>query len=82
MAEIDECVECIFRIDMEGLSDGTTVVFNGRCTGEKIIRCKDCRHYKTITLHNVTQGFCNRLGLMTMEIDDFCSRAERKEECL
>lgn len=44
------------------------------------IRCKDCKYYKSYTLSDVTQGFCNRLGLMTMEVDDFCSRAERREK--
>lgn len=45
----------------------------------KLIRCKDCKYYKSYTLSAVTQGFCNRLGLMAMEVDDFCSRAEWAE---
>lgn len=46
----------------------------------ELIRCKDCKYYKSYTLSAVTQSFCNRLGLMAMEVDDFCSRAVRREE--
>ena len=44
------------------------------------MRCKDCEYYKIYTLYGQTQGFCNRLGLQAMEIDDFCSRAERRSD--
>lgn len=81
MAEIDECVECIFRIDIEGLSDGTTVVFNGRCTGEKIIRCKDCKHYYYADNRiPQEQRYSCDLDGDRWSPDSFCSFAERREE--
>lgn len=81
MAEIDECVECIFRIDMEGLSDGTTVVFKGRYTGEKIIRCKDCKHYYYADNRiPQEQRYSCDLDGDKWSPDSFCSFAERREE--
>lgn len=38
-----------------------------------IIRCKDCKHYVDGYIH------CNRVTWWNGE-DDFCSRAERKEQ--
>ena len=46
----------------------------------KIIQCEDCKYHKTYTLYGQKQCFCNRRGLQSMEFDDYCSRAERREE--
>lgn len=46
----------------------------------EIIHCKDCKYHKSYTLYGQNQVFCNRRGLQTMEFDDYCSRAERREE--
>ena len=38
--------EFIFRIEETGLADEErNVCFQGRCTGEEIVRCKDCRYW-------------------------------------
>ena len=43
-----------------------------------VIRCKDCRLWKTEDCY-----MCNscKVGTTLMTESDFCSRAERKEEC-
>ena len=42
----------------------------------KVVRCKDCRYFnKTFPLLHM----CN-LSCMKMEIDDYCSYGERKDE--
>ena len=52
-----------------------------------IIRCKDCKHYVLHVLFGRSQGWCERLCnefdkslARGTEDDDFCSRAERREE--
>lgn len=53
----------------------------------ELVRCKDCRHRKAITVMNstgfdesiVTEWGCNN-GLCDNKDNDFCSYGERKEE--
>ncbi len=52
-----------------------------------LVRCKDCQYYRIHTLFGRSQGWCERLcdefdRSMARETneDDFCSRAERREE--
>lgn len=48
----------------------------------KVIRCKDCKHYKFSD--NRAFGFpvkrCEWTGFEDVDDDDFCSRAERRQE--
>ena len=49
----------------------------------KLIRCKDCKYYKVYELFNHTLPLCDRIKTTmagALEEDDYCSRAERKEE--
>ena len=48
---------------------------------EELIRCKDCRHYGNAQISNrvALTNFCFRYNDVRRE-EDFCSRAERKEE--
>lgn len=51
-------------------------------TGE-LIRCKDCEHRKVYEMKGNTLALCNRLKTTmadAVEDNDYCSRAERKEE--
>lgn len=49
---------------------------------QPVIRCKDCKHYKFAD--NRAFGFpvrrCEWTGFEDVDDDDFCSRAERREE--
>lgn len=42
----------------------------------KVIRCKDCKHFQN---GHICQYF-SRYGTIEMKPDDFCSRAERRED--
>lgn len=44
---------------------------------EEIIRCKDCKYLR---LTGTIWRCQNRSVMMLCEMDDFCSRAERREE--
>lgn len=48
----------------------------------KIIRCKNCKFYKTLTdYRKCTLAVCGRKNLnVEMKEDDFCSRAEQKDD--
>ena len=53
----------------------------------EIIRCKDCKHYVIHTFFGRSQGWCERLCdefdkslARGTEADDYCSRAERRED--
>ena len=49
----------------------------------KIVRCKDCKHYrpqkKSAHWEN-RANYCNRIVTIKVQPDDFCSYGERKEE--
>ena len=47
------------------------------------IRCKDCKYYKVYEMFDHTLPLCNRVKTTmadALEEDDYCSRAERREE--
>lgn len=48
----------------------------------ELIRCKDCKYFHLYEVKSVTLTLCerNRMTVFTMEKDDYCSRAERKEK--
>ena len=47
----------------------------------KVIRCKDCKHwYKGLNINYCRIFYDNDLKLLKSSPDDYCSRAERKEE--
>lgn len=81
MAEIDKCAEYIFKINAKGLSGGTTLVYKARCTGEEIIRCKDCKHYYYADNRiPQEQRYSCDLDGDRWSPDSYCSFAERREE--
>ena len=47
-----------------------------------IIRCKDCKHYQFADnrAFGMPVKMCEWFGFEDVDDDDFCSRAERKEE--
>lgn len=50
---------------------------------EKVIHCKDCKYFTRDTITGVTipgSEYCIFTMNNRIEEDDFCSRAERKEE--
>lgn len=65
-------------VEAESLSD---FVDYGRysISTKQLIRCKNCKHHS----HDAGYGYdwCNRTsGVFRVKPDDFCSRAERREE--
>lgn len=50
---------------------------------KELIRCKDCKYCKVYEVFGHTLPLCNRIKTMiadALEEDDYCSRAERREE--
>ena len=49
---------------------------------EIIIRCKDCKHYRECEIFGRKITLCKRreYDALSVEPDDFCSYAERKEQ--
>jgi len=48
----------------------------------EIIRCEECRHYRTCEIFGKKITLCKRreYDALSVEPDDFCSYAERKKE--
>lgn len=48
----------------------------------EIIRCKDCKHYQFADnrAFGMPVKMCEWFGFEDVDDDDFCSRAERREE--
>ena len=47
--------EYIFTLSTSGYEDSDGLVtITGRCTGEKIVRCRNCQHYEEFTLFGRT----------------------------
>ena len=66
--------EYIFTLSTSGYQDSDGLVtITGRCTGEKIIRCRDCKYYSR-------PGWCARPAVLYkddgfgVEDNDFCSK--------
>jgi len=45
----------------------------------EVVRCKDCRHCEIDYIHE-GEYECFYTGAMGLTLDDFCSKAERKDE--
>ena len=62
-------------VDAKQIADAPTI------DAVKIVRCKDCKHYrpqkKSAHWENRT-NYCNRIVTIKMQPDDFCSYGERK----
>ena len=50
-------------------------VGNSPITVQKLVRCKDCKHFMPLTGYSL----CVAHGSDAVDADDFCSWAERKE---
>ena len=46
----------------------------------EIIRCKDCRFYRTEECDNALFTWCTRLSLESPDPDGYCSFAERRKD--
>lgn len=48
----------------------------------EVVRCKDCKHYQFADnrAFGMPVKICEWFGFEDVDDDDFCSRAERKEE--
>lgn len=46
----------------------------------ELIRCKDCKYCEKTDWLNEWYGLCRYYNSHSVQADDFCSRAERKEE--
>ena len=48
----------------------------------EVVRCKDCKHYQFADnrAFGMPVKMCEWFGFEDVDDDDFCSRAERKEE--
>ena len=66
-----ECIAVIGKEQNDDNQNGTSGM-----TQEEIIRCKDCKFYKS----GDCIGTCDIHELSIVGIDDFCSFAERKEQ--
>lgn len=45
-------------------------------TGDEVVRCKDCRHWKE---NHRKEKYCNKFGYL-FGINDFCSYGERADK--
>lgn len=64
-------------VEAETLSD---FIDHGRytITSKPLIRCKDCKHYDEVN-QPYPQMYCRKHSIDTSD-QDFCSRAERKDD--
>ena len=79
------CYDCIhlaacYKIEHYGRDMGTNTpcdLYIGISDRIKIVRCKDCKYYKTGKDY---EPYCNHInGLDEAKDNDFCSYGERKE---
>ena len=71
--------EYIFRIEGGMMDENGQVCIQSHFTGEKIVRCKDCKHYE---YHNLWGREYHTCGLSNgdMVTDEFfCADGERNE---
>lgn len=81
MASLNQ--ELIFRLTSDGkIDDENNVTIDCKCTGEKIVRCRNCRYYST----EYSSGCCDRLFIyderegFSVSENDHCSFGIEKEE--
>lgn len=69
-------IEMIYRLSFGNLSANLERV-------GKLIRCKDCKHYQFADnrAFGMPVKMCEWFGFEDVDDDDFCSRAEGREEC-
>lgn len=67
--------EYIFTLSTSGYRDSDGLVtITGRCTGEKIVRCRNCQHYEEFTLFGRTAYICNRdTNSVSTEPNGYCN---------
>ena len=67
-------VERICQVDPEG--------WYAPVVGEELVRCKDCKWYmeREWIVGGGSYIMCTNSSIANAKEDDFCSRAERKEE--
>ena len=73
--EMCKRVERICQVDPEG--------WYAPVIGQELIRCKDCKYRKQYTHADWSIMLCDRIKTTMadgVKDEDFCSRAERKEE--
>ena len=70
--------EWIIRLD-DALKDSDEMFVGTVRRGGKLIRCKDCVDYRDTTFLGRTWKYCETIG-STVNGDDYCCWAERKEE--
>lgn len=67
--------EYIFEIDGALFNEETgEAVMKPKFVG-RLIRCKDCKYWES------DYGYCHEQGVEGLKPDDYCSYAERQEEC-
>lgn len=68
------CPCCGYRVPVQTITTTTGTGKYGDYV--EVIRCKDCKHYNPLDFR---KPFCCNYGVVDAMLDDFCSRAERKE---
>lgn len=73
MASLNQ--ELIFRLTSDGkIDDENNVTIDCKCTGEKIVRCRNCQHYEEFTLFGRTAYICNRdTNSVSAEPNGYCN---------
>ena len=69
--------EWIISLD-DDLKDFDELFVGNVRDGERLIRCKDCEHFLTDGKTHICYHFAE--SVIFPEPNDYCSRAERKEE--
>lgn len=69
----------IFKQYNMGLTDGIKALNKLPSAQPEIIRCKDCKHYKAYEYTGRLACHYVIGGTVVRNLDDFCSRAERRE---
>lgn len=80
--------DCISRqavldlINADWKYEGLEIKINNLPSAQPVIRCKDCRYYKTYQYVNGRPKFLPKCGFNDIYVteEDFCSRAERRQD--
>lgn len=56
------------------------IPFCGKADVVAVVRCKDCKHYRTSDAGHPNCDYCNRLICGTVKPDFYCADGERREE--